>query len=80
MDSEQDISADEAQDETYAGAGARLRAAREAEQIELSPNVAAETRIPLRHLEAIEAGAFFCLAFAHLCDRFFAHLCPLCRT
>ena len=60
MDSEQDISADEAQDETYAGAGARLRAAREAEQIELS-HVAAETRIPLRHLEAIEAGAFSAL-------------------
>lgn len=57
MDSEQDISADEAQDEAYAGAGVRLRAAREAEQLELS-HIAAETRIPLRHLEAIEAGAF----------------------
>lgn len=57
MDSEQDISAEEPQDEAYAGVGVRLRTAREAEQLELS-HIAAETRIPLRHLEAIEAGAF----------------------
>ncbi len=57
MDSEQDISAEEPQDEAYAGVGVRLRTAREAEQLELS-HIAAETRIPMRHLEAIEAGAF----------------------
>lgn len=57
MDSEQDISAAEAQDTAYAGAGARLRAARETRGFELS-HIAAETRIPLRHLEAIEAGNF----------------------
>lgn len=57
MDSEQDIGADSAQDVAYAGAGARLRAAREARRIPL-PQIASETRIPLRHLEAIEAGDF----------------------
>lgn len=57
MDSEQDIGADSAQDEAYAGAGARLRAAREARRIPLA-QIASETRIPLRHLEAIEAGVF----------------------
>jgi cytoskeletal protein RodZ len=57
MDSEQDNGADSAQGEAYAGAGARLRAAREARRIELV-QIAAETRIPLRHLEAIEAGDF----------------------
>lgn len=40
-----------------AGAGDRLRAAREARRMELS-HIAAETRIPLRHLEAIEASAY----------------------
>jgi len=40
-----------------AGAGDRLRSAREARRMELS-HIAAETRIPVRHLEAIEAGAY----------------------
>ncbi|MFN4019689.1 MAG: RodZ domain-containing protein [Erythrobacter sp.] len=57
MDSEQDIGADSAHDAAYAGAGARLRAARETRRLELT-QIAAETRIPLRHLEAIEAGDF----------------------
>jgi hypothetical protein len=60
MDSEQDISADEAQDTAYAGAGARLNTAREARRLDLA-QIAAETRIPLRHLEAIEAGDFAAL-------------------
>jgi hypothetical protein len=55
MDSEQDISAEAAQGVAYAGVGARLRAAREARRIELT-SIASETRIPLRHLEVIEAG------------------------
>jgi len=57
MDSEQDIGAEGAQEVAYAGAGARLRAAREARRLELA-HIASETRIPLRHLEAIEAGDF----------------------
>ncbi|MFM7379042.1 MAG: helix-turn-helix domain-containing protein, partial [Erythrobacter sp.] len=40
-----------------AGPGATLRAAREAKRLELS-HIAAETRIPLRHLEAIEDDNF----------------------
>lgn len=60
MDSEQDISADAAQAEAYGGVGARLRAAREARRLDLA-QVAAETRIPLRHLEVIEAGDFAAL-------------------
>lgn len=40
-----------------AGAGDRLRAARETRRMDLA-HIAAETRIPLRHLEAIEAGAY----------------------
>lgn len=60
MDSEQDFSAEQAQDAAYAGAGARLRAARETRNLDLS-QIAAETRIPLRHLEAIEAGDFAAL-------------------
>lgn len=39
------------------GAGDRLRTAREARRIDLA-HIAAETRIPVRHLEAIEAGAY----------------------
>ena len=53
----------ESVEETHApvgGAGARLRAAREAAGYDLE-QVAAETRIPLRHLEAIEAGDFAAL-------------------
>lgn len=38
-------------------AGERLRAAREEQGLDLA-HIAAETRIPLRHLEAIEAGEF----------------------
>lgn len=60
MDSELDISADGAHLEVYDGAGARLRVAREARRLELS-NIASETRIPLRHLEAIEEGDFAAL-------------------
>ncbi|MEO1220265.1 MAG: RodZ domain-containing protein [Pseudomonadota bacterium] len=40
-----------------AGAGDRLRTAREARRMELS-HISAETRIPVRHLEAIEASAY----------------------
>jgi len=40
-----------------AGAGATLRAARESKRLELS-HIAAETRIPIHHLEVIEAGDF----------------------
>ena len=39
------------------GAGAELRAAREERRLSLE-HVAAETRIPTRHLETLEAGAF----------------------
>lgn len=57
MENENDNAADDAQNTPVAGAGAQLRAAREALRLELT-NVAAETRIPLRHLEAIEEGDF----------------------
>ena len=60
MNSEQDISTDELTVEPVAaatGAGDRLRQAREKEGLELD-HIAAETRIPIRHLEAIEDGAF----------------------
>jgi transcriptional regulator with XRE-family HTH domain len=60
MDSEQDSTVEELPDilETEsASVGDRLRSARETRRLELS-HVAAETRIPIRHLEAIEAGAF----------------------
>jgi cytoskeleton protein RodZ len=60
MDNEQDISADTAHGVAYAGVGARLRAAREARRLELT-TIASETRIPLRHLEVIEAGDFAAL-------------------
>ncbi|QIQ86974.1 helix-turn-helix domain-containing protein [Erythrobacter sp.] len=39
------------------GAGATLRAARERKRLELA-HIAAETRIPMHHLEVIEAGDF----------------------
>lgn len=57
MDSEHDHSAESAQDTPLAGVGGRLRAAREARRLDLA-HIAAETRIPLRHLEAIESGNF----------------------
>lgn len=57
MDSEQETGADSAGDTPVAGAGAQLRAAREALRLDLS-HIAAETRIPVRHLEAIEGGNF----------------------
>lgn len=43
--------------ESYASAGDQLRAAREAQDLSLE-HIASKTRIPLRHLEAIEAGDF----------------------
>jgi cytoskeleton protein RodZ len=57
MDSEDTNSADAAPMPDATGPGARLRAAREARRLELS-HIAAETRIPRRHLEAIEADDF----------------------
>lgn len=54
MDSENHIGADGASDMAHPGGpGAQLRAAREAMRVDLA-HIAAETRIPLRHLEAIE--------------------------
>ncbi len=50
-------SVDDLMETPGAGAGDRLRTAREARRMELS-DVAAETRIPIRHLESIEASAF----------------------
>ena len=52
-----ETSADDLMETPTAGAGDRLRSAREARRMELS-HVAAETRIPIRHLESIEASAF----------------------
>ncbi len=60
MDSEVDSTAEELTEPVETApetAGTRLRAAREAKRLELS-HVAAETRIPIRHLEAIESGEF----------------------
>lgn len=57
MDSEQETGADSAGDSPVAGAGAQLRTAREVLRLDLS-HIAAETRIPVRHLEAIEGGNF----------------------
>jgi len=57
MDSEEFSSAPDAPQPADAGPGAALRAAREARRLDLA-HIAAETRIPLRHLEAIEADNF----------------------
>ena len=60
MDSELDSTTEELTDPVETGpgtAGERLRAAREEKRLELS-HIAAETRIPLRHLAAIENGDF----------------------
>jgi cytoskeletal protein RodZ len=46
--------------EVHASAGSRLRGAREALDLTLD-HIASKTRIPLRHLEAIEAGDFAAL-------------------
>lgn len=53
----EETSVDELMETPGAGAGDRLRSAREARRMELS-FIAAETRIPIRHLESIEASAF----------------------
>lgn len=53
---EEDVNVAEAQAQ-FERIGDRLRAAREAKDLSLE-QVAAETRIPLRHLETIEAGNF----------------------
>ena len=60
MDNEQDSTTEELPDMGEAapvGVGEVLRAAREAKRLELS-HIAGETRIAVRHLEAIEAGNF----------------------
>jgi len=57
MDSENHNSAETAPAQGMAGPGETLRAAREAQRLDLA-HIAAETRIPLRHLEAIEANNF----------------------
>lgn len=57
MDSEEHTSADAAPPSGTTGPGETLRAAREAEGLDLA-HIAASTRIPLRHLEAIEANDF----------------------
>lgn len=57
MDSEEFNGAETAPAREASGPGATLRGAREAQRLELA-HIAAETRIPLRHLEAIEAGDF----------------------
>jgi hypothetical protein len=57
MDSEHEDDAGEPREAPVSGAGEMLRTAREARRLELA-YIASETRIPLRHLEAIEAGDF----------------------
>lgn len=63
MNSEQDRTDDELPDLMESGSasvGDRLRTAREGKRLELA-HVAAETRIPVRHLKSIEKGAFHTL-------------------
>ncbi|BDW81605.1 hypothetical protein MACH24_10430 [Erythrobacter sp. Dej080120_24] len=60
MDSEQDSTGEEPTDlmeSEIASIGDRLRNAREAKRLDVA-HIAAETRIPQRHLESIEAGKF----------------------
>jgi cytoskeleton protein RodZ len=57
MDSEQDISAQSAREQGQSGAGALLRRERETQGLSLG-DIATRTRIPIRQLEVIEAGAF----------------------
>ncbi len=60
MDSEVDSTAEELTEPVEAApetAGARLSAAREVKRLELA-HIAAETRIPVRHLQAIETGEY----------------------
>lgn len=60
MDNETDSTAEngpETDDSAFGSVGTRLRAAREEKRLELS-HIAGETRIPIRHLESIEAGQF----------------------
>jgi len=60
MISDTKTSGDEDRAAPTGGVGAQLRAAREAMRVDL-PHIAAQTRIPLRHLEAIERGDFTAL-------------------
>ncbi len=59
MDSEDDTNVDDTPDtaDMHVSAGERLRLAREQKLLTLE-HVAAETRIPLRHLETIESGHY----------------------
>lgn len=60
MDNEQDSTLEELPElleSESASVGDRLRSAREARRLDLD-HIAAETRIPVRHLESIEAGSF----------------------
>lgn len=57
MSSEHEEQAGTAPDAPMGGAGAQLRAAREALNLDLK-HIAAQTRIPVRHLEVIENGDF----------------------
>ncbi len=57
MNSEQDNSAGAEPEQTHSGAGGMLRRAREEQSLSLA-DIAMRTRIPIRQLEVIEAGAF----------------------
>lgn len=57
MVSEQESGAGELRDSGADSAGSKLREAREARRLDLA-HIAAETRIPIRHLAAIEADQF----------------------